>query len=143
MIYDKIDPDFMSEMMKIAKDESKNSPCKRLKVGAVAVELTTGMLLSCDHNRPPKGFIHECLETGCVDINHAELNVLVKAIKQGYMNIGIYITHEPCTYCSKIMIESGIKLIVFEQFYQSKSGFGGGHKLLEKSDIKIIHYINK
>ena len=136
-----INPDFMSKMMIIAKNESKNSPCNRLKVGAVSVCTVTGSILHIDHNRPPGKVKHVCLETGCVDINHAEMNVLLNSLDKTPLPMGIYITHEPCSYCAKAILEiPRIKLIVFEKFYESKSGFGGGHKILEDSDITLIQY---
>jgi len=134
----------MSKMMKIAKNEAKNSPCNRLKVGAVSVSSNTGMLLYKDHNRPPGKFNHQCKESGCTDINHAEMNVLLHSLehKNVFNKISIFVTHEPCIYCAKAIIEVGVDLVVFEQYYESKTGFGGGYDVLNKSNTEIIQYIS-
>ena len=103
---------------------ARRSTCQRAQVGAVIVKdkriLTTG------YNGAPKGLPH-CLEVGCEIVDghcvrtlHAEQNAIIQAALHGVSLEGgtIYTTHQPCHTCAKMIINAGIKEVVFENEYE-------------------------
>ncbi len=122
MIEDKI-------FLKIATELSQASKCVSKQVGAVIVK--DGRILSTGYNGTPAGFIncsehwhgeytkehHEWSKTYEI---HAEMNAIIWAARKGISIEGatIYVTLEPCSECSKNVIASGIKRIVYEKAYE-------------------------
>ena len=112
--------------MNIAKEVSTRSTCDRKHVGAVIVRDKT--LLSTGYNGSIKGLPH-CNEAGCemVDVHcirtsHAEANAIVQAAKNGVKIDGseIYVTASPCYNCFKLIANSGIKIIFYNELYRDQ-----------------------
>lgn len=109
----------------IAKEVSTLSHCSRSKVGAV-IELY-GNIISFGYNGAPKG-----LDNCCEDqdnktfphIIHAESNAILKAAKSGHSTLGgtLYLTLSPCLDCSKLILQSEIKRVVYLEEYRDVSG---------------------
>lgn len=131
---DKKRPNWDDYFMKIAQDVSKRSTCRRRQVGAVLVKdkriLTTG------YNGVPKGLLH-CINDGCLReaLNipsgekhelckavHAEQNAIIQAAYHGVSIDGstLYCTHAPCSLCAKMLINAGVKRVVFGESYPDK-----------------------
>ncbi len=116
---------------------AQNSYCKRRKVGAILVK--DKMIISDGYNGTPTGF-----ENICEDENnntkpyvlHAEANAITKVAKSNNSseNATLYITSSHCIECSKLIIQAGIKRVVFSEKYQ----FDDGLKLLERAKIEIV-----
>jgi dCMP deaminase len=117
--------------MSIAKLVATRSTCLRRKVGAVLVK--DKRIMATGYNGAPTGIRH-CIETGCLRESlgvlpgekhelcrglHAEQNVIIQAAYYGVMTQGttLYTTHKPCIICSKMLINAGVKKIVFLEGY--------------------------
>lgn len=109
--------------MRIANEVALRSTCTRANVGAVVVKdkriLTTG------YNGAPRGLPH-CTDVGCLMVDghcvrtiHAEQNALLQGAMHGVALQGgtIYVTHQPCLTCAKMIINAGIVRVVFVQAY--------------------------
>jgi len=115
---------------------SDNSYCQRRKVGALIVK--DRMIISDGYNGTPSGF-----ENICEDKNnntkpyvlHAEANAITKVAKSNNSSQGatLYVTSSPCLECSKLIIQAGIKRVVFSDAYRLQDGL----ELLKKSDIEV------
>ena len=112
--------------MNIAKEVSTRSTCDRKHVGAVIVRDKT--LLSTGYNGSIKGLRH-CNEAGCemvdghcIRTSHAEANAIVQAAKNGVKIDGseIYVTASPCYNCFKLIANSGIKIIFYNELYRDQ-----------------------
>ncbi|MDO9508547.1 MAG: cytidine/deoxycytidylate deaminase family protein [Thermovirgaceae bacterium] len=129
-------PGWDEYFMSIAAVVSSRSTCLRRKVGAVVVR--DRQIVSTGYNGAPKGTPH-CSETGCLrekmevpsgerhEIcrgSHAEVNAIAQAAAMGSSTSGsmIYCTHEPCSFCTKAIINAGIKRIVFVNSYPDTIG---------------------
>ena len=127
-------PDWDSYFMEIAQVVSKRSTCLRRSVGAVLVK--DRQILATGYNGTPKGFPH-CETVGCLREQlhvpsgtkhelcrgiHAEQNAIIQAAVHGVSTNGatIYCTHQPCVVCAKILINAGIKRIVYANPYPDK-----------------------
>ncbi len=109
--------------MLIAKLVSLRATCPRLRVGAVAVK--DGYILATGYNGAPGGMDH-CIDVGCLVVDghchravHAEQNVIAMAARKGISLEGatLYVTHFPCDTCLKLLINAGIREIVYEEMY--------------------------
>lgn len=108
--------------MDLAELVSTRSTCNRLKVGAVLV--LDKRIISTGYNGVPSGVEH-CNDENCNKDNkcirtiHAEQNAVSQSAKYGIKTDGatIYVTHQPCRDCTKIIIASGIKEIVYKNSY--------------------------
>ncbi|WP_047267572.1 deoxycytidylate deaminase [Marinitoga sp. 1197] len=113
--------------MKIAFLVSERSSCTHRKVGAVIVK--NKRILATGYNQPPSGFPH-CDKINCIrdDLKiksgeyqeicyglHAEQNALMQAAKFGISTDGayIYVTHQPCSICARLIINAGIKKVIY------------------------------
>ncbi|NJR72718.1 MAG: hypothetical protein HC773_01415 [Scytonema sp. CRU_2_7] len=130
-------------MTNLAIEESKHSHCVRLNVGAILVDSYTGDIITSCHNRPAKNHVHICNDSGCIDIIHAETLVILSSRTRDMSKCTMYVTHEPCYYCAKLIVESGISCVVFEKEYVSKTGHTGGLDLLSKSNVCVVQYIRR
>ena len=118
---------------------AENSHAKRRQVGSLIVK--DGMIISDGYNGTPSGF-DNCCETEdnvtktCV--LHAEANAITKLAKFGGMSsegATIYITDEPCIDCAKLIIQSGIKRVVYCRHYRIHDGIN----LLREADIDVVN----
>ncbi len=122
--------------LKMADIWSQNSYCKRRQVGALLVK--DQMIISDGYNGTPSGF-----ENVCEDENdktkpyvlHAEANAITKVAKSGNSSEGatLYVTSSPCLECSKLIIQAGIKRVVFTESYRLEDGIN----LLKRANIEI------
>jgi dCMP deaminase len=123
----------------IAKQVAKASYCKRRQVGAVIVK--NDNIISFGYNGTISGFPNECECDNVTkqDVLHAESNAIAKCCKSSYSSDGatMYITLSPCFECAKIIIQSGIKKVVYFQNYTDLSGLD----LLIKSKIDVLQII--
>ena len=111
--------------LKMAMIWSQNSYCKRRQVGALLVK--EKMIISDGYNGTPSGF-----ENICEDENnhtkpyvlHAEANAITKVAKSNNSSDGatLYVTSSPCLECSKLIIQAGIKRVVFTESYRLDDG---------------------
>ncbi|MBT5069546.1 MAG: dCMP deaminase family protein [Candidatus Marinimicrobia bacterium] len=112
--------------MNIATEVATRSTCDRKHVGAVIVREKT--ILSTGYNGSIKGLPHcdevghEMVDDHCVRTTHAEANAIVQAAKNGVSVNGseIYVTASPCYNCFKLIANSGIKTIYFDEFYRDE-----------------------
>lgn len=121
---------------KIAKVVSEASHAKRKKVGAVIVK--DDNIISFGYNGTPSGFDNNCENADGVTkdiVLHAESNAISKCAKstQSCQGATMYVTLSPCIECAKLIIQSGIKYVMFLERYHDDRGI----KLLLKSGIKV------
>ena len=123
----------------MARIWSKNSYCKRRQVGALIVK--EKMIISDGYNGTPAGFENICEDENNVTkpyVLHAEANAITKVAKSNNSSEGatLYITSSPCMECAKLIIQSGIRRVVFCDTYRIRDGI----ELLEKAGI-LVEYI--
>ena len=124
--------------LRIAKEWSQLSYCKRKQVGAIIVK--DRMIISDGYNGTPSGF-ENCseVEEGLTrwDVLHAEANAILKVARstQSCEGATLYITLSPCKECSKLIHQSGIKRVVYHNGYRDDSGL----QFLIKAGIDVQH----
>ncbi len=111
--------------LKIAREWSLLSYCKRKQVGAIIVR--DKMIISDGYNGTPSGFDNCCEdEEGLTNwyVLHAEANAILKVARstQTCQDATLYITLSPCKECSKLIHQSGIKRVVYQLGYRDTSG---------------------
>ncbi len=114
----------------------QNSYCKRRKVGALIVK--DKMIISDGYNGTPSGFENICEDENGVTkpyVLHAEANAMTKVAKSGNSSDGatLYVTASPCIECSKLIIQSGIKRVVYRDEYRLTDGVD----LLRRAGIQV------
>ncbi len=124
--------------LEMAQVWSKNSYCKRRQVGALIVK--DKMIISDGYNGTPSGFENICEDEGGLTkpyVLHAEANAITKVAKSNNSSEGatLYVTTSPCLECSKLIIQAGIKRVVFTEKYRIEDGL----RLLERANIEIKH----
>ena len=101
--------------MRMARTWSENSYCVRRKVGAILVK--DQMIISDGYNGTPSGFENVCEENNVSKpyVLHAEANALTKVARSNNSSEGatLYVTASPCMECAKLIIQSGIKRVVY------------------------------
>ena len=122
--------------LKIAREWSKLSYCKRRQVGAIIVK--DRMIISDGYNGTPSGFENCCEDDlGLTKwyVLHAEANAILKVARstQTCENATLYITMSPCKDCSKLIHQSGIKRVVFIDLYKDDSGV----TFLNKAGVEV------
>jgi len=122
----------------MARIWAQNSYCKRRQVGAIIVK--DRMIISDGYNGTPSGFENDCEDDNYKTkayVLHAEANAITKVAKSNNSSEGatLYITASPCMECSKLIIQAGIKRVVFAELYTKNEGL----HLLERAGIKIDH----
>ena len=130
-------PQFDKRYLEMANTWSKNSYCERRKVGALIVK--DRMIISDGYNGTPQGFENICEdEEGNTKsyVLHAEANAITKVAKSNNSSQGatLYVTSSPCLECSKLIIQSGIKRVVFSEKYRIEEGI----ELLKRANIEIV-----
>ena len=115
---------FDHSYLEMAQIWAQNSYCKRRKVGALLVK--DRMIISDGYNGTPSGFENICEEDGVTKpyVLHAEANAITKVAKSGNSIEGatLYVTASPCLECSKLIIQSGIKRVVYRDEYRLTDG---------------------
>ena len=119
----------------------KLSKAKRKQVGCLVVK--DGMIISDGYNGTPHGFDNDCeFETRFgyetrPEVLHAESNALTKLAKstQSSDMATVYVTLSPCFDCAKLMIQSGIRRVVYAEKYRIIDGI----ELLDKAGIETVH----
>jgi dCMP deaminase len=122
--------------LKMAKEWSKLSHCKRKQVGALVVK--DRMIISDGYNGSPTGYDNCCEDEDGKTlwyVLHAEANALMKIAKStnNANEATLYITLSPCKECSKLILQAGIKRVVYCNDYKDKDGLN----FLEESGIDV------
>jgi dCMP deaminase len=124
--------------LRMATIWAENSYCKRLQVGALIVK--DKMIISDGYNGTPAGFENICEdETGTTYpyVLHAEANAITKIACSGNNSNGatLYVTASPCIECAKLIIQAGIRRVVYSEKYRLPNGI----ELLEKAMIEVLY----
>ncbi|MDI6888218.1 MAG: cytidine/deoxycytidylate deaminase family protein [Methanocellales archaeon] len=136
--------------MEIASVVAKRSTCLRNQVGAVIVR--DKRILATGYNGAPRGLAH-CLDIGCIrELNeipsgerhelcravHAEQNAILQAAIHGVSteDATIYCTHQPCILCAKMMINAGIKKVVFANQYPDTEAL----EFLKQAHVDVVRF---
>ena len=124
--------------LKMARIWASNSYCIRRQVGALLVK--DKMIISDGYNGTPSGFENECEDehdTTKTYVLHAEANAITEVAKSNNSSEGstLYITTSPCMECSKLIIQSGIIRVVYQEKYRITDGLD----LLERAEIELVH----
>ncbi|MBR1467390.1 MAG: dCMP deaminase family protein [Bacteroidaceae bacterium] len=121
--------------LRMAQIWSENSYCKRRQVGALIVK--DKMIISDGYNGTPSGFPNICEENNVTFpyVLHAEANAITKIARSGNNSDGatLYVTDSPCIECSKLIIQSGIKRVVYGREYRLSDGID----LLRRAGITV------
>lgn len=126
--------------LRMARIWAENSYCKRRQVGALLVKDKS--IISDGYNGTPSGFENICEdEEGRTKpyVLHAEANAITKVAKSGNSSDGatLYVTASPCIECAKLIIQAGIKRVVYSEKYRLEDGL----ELLKRANIEVV-YIN-
>lgn len=124
--------------LRMAAIWSENSYCRRRQVGALLVK--DNMIISDGYNGTPVGFENCCEdEEGRTHpyVLHAEANAITKVARSHNSSNGstLYVTSSPCMECSKLIIQAGIKRVVFSEYYRIQEGID----LLNKAGIETVY----
>jgi len=124
--------------LRMALEWARLSYCKRKQVGAILVK--DRMIISDGYNGTPSGFKNCCEDENDNTewyVLHAEANAILKcaASTQSTKDATLYITMSPCKDCSKLVLQSGIKRVVYIEKYKDHSGLD----FLERAGIEIEH----
>ena len=126
---------FDHRYLEMAEIWAQNSYCKRRKVGALLVK--DRMIISDGYNGTPSGFENICEEDGVTKpyVLHAEANAITKVAKSGNSSEGatLYVTASPCLECAKLIIQSGIRRVVYRDEYRITDGID----LLRRAGIEV------
>lgn len=122
--------------LRMAHIWSENSYCVRRKVGAILVK--DQMIISDGYNGTPSGFPNICEGPDgrtLPYVLHAEANAITKVAKSNNSSEGstLYITDSPCIECSKLIVQAGIKRVVYSKPYRVNDGL----ELLASAGIQI------
>ena len=129
---------FDQRYLEMARIWAQNSYCQRRQVGALVVK--DGMIISDGYNGTPSGFENVCEEDNSGTkpyVLHAEANAITKLARSSNNSEGatIYITASPCIECAKLIIQSGIKRVVYGEKYRLTDGVD----LLERAGIEVVY----
>lgn len=122
--------------MRMARIWAENSYCKRRQVGALLVK--DKMIISDGYNGTPSGFENNCEDenfTSLPYVLHAEANAITKVARSGNSSDGatLYVTASPCIECAKLIIQAGIKRVVYGEEYRIVDGID----LLRRAGIQV------
>ena len=128
--------------MRMARIWAENSYCKRRQVGALIVK--NKMIISDGCNGTPSGFSNICEDEDGLTIPyvlHAEANAITKIARSSNSSEGatMYVTTSPCIECAKLIIQAGIKRVVYGEKYRLEDGLN----LLRKAGIEVVYLENK
>lgn len=124
--------------LRMARIWAENSYCERRKVGALLVK--DKMIISDGYNGTPAGFENICEDENGVTksyVLHAEANAITKIAQSNNNSKGatLYVTTSPCIECSKLIIQAGIKRVIFQELYRIHDGID----LLKRAGIECVH----
>jgi len=124
--------------LRIAREWGQLSYCTRKQVGAIIVK--DRMIISDGYNGTPSGFENACEDTEGVTkwyVLHAEANAILKVARstQSCQDATLYITMSPCRDCSKLIHQSGIKRVVYQNDYKDVEGVA----FLRKAGVEVLH----
>lgn len=121
--------------LRMARIWAENSYCKRRQVGALVVK--DKMIISDGYNGTPSGFENICEENDITKpyVLHAEANAITKLARSSNNSDGstLYVTASPCIECAKLIIQAGIKRVVYAEKYRLNDGI----QLMERAGIKV------
>lgn len=123
--------------MRMARIWAENSYCKRRQVGALLVK--DQMIISDGFNGTPSGFENNCEDEDNVSkpyVLHAEANAITKVARSSNSSQGatLYVTASPCIECAKLIIQAGIKRVVYGENYRIMDGL----TLLKRAGIDVV-----
>jgi dCMP deaminase len=123
--------------MRMARIWAENSYCKRRQVGALLVK--DQMIISDGFNGTPSGFENNCEDEDNVSkpyVLHAEANAITKVARSSNSSQGatLYVTASPCIECAKLIIQAGIKRVVYGENYRIMDGLN----LLKRAGIDVV-----
>ena len=126
--------------MRMATIWAENSYCKRRQVGALIVK--DKMIISDGYNGTPSGFENVCEDENDVTkpyVLHAEANAITKIARSSNSSEGatMYVTASPCIECAKLIIQAGIRRVVYSEKYRLEDGLD----LLRKANVEVV-YLN-
>ena len=124
--------------LKMSRIWAENSYCVRRQVGALIVK--DKMIISDGYNGTPSGFENVCENDMGITkpyVLHAEANAITKVAKSANNCDGgtLYVTTSPCMECSKLIIQAGIKRVVFSEKYHNTEGLD----ILSKVGVELVH----
>ena len=124
--------------LRMASISAENSYCRRRQVGAIIVK--NKMIISDGFNGTPAGFENICEDENGVTkpyVLHAEANAITKVARSNNSSDGstLYVTASPCLECSKLIIQAGIKRVVFHELYRMSDGI----ELLKRAGVECVH----
>lgn len=122
--------------LRMATIWSENSYCQRRKVGCLVVK--DKMIISDGYNGTPAGFENVCEDDNNVTfpyVLHAEANAITKLARIGNSSDGatMYVTDSPCIECAKLIIQAGIKRVIYSKKYRLEDGLN----LLKQAGIEV------
>ncbi len=117
---------------------AENSYCKRRKVGTLVVK--DKMIISDGYNGTPSGFENICEDDNNLTkpyVLHAEANAITKLARSSNNSDGatLYVTASPCIECAKLIIQAGIKRVVYGEKYRLDDGI----RLLQRAGIELLY----
>ena len=123
---------------RMAQIWAENSYCVRRKVGALVVK--NNMIISDGYNGTPTGFENICEDENNVSkpyVLHAEANAITKLARSSNSSDGatLYVTASPCIECAKLIIQSGIKRVIYTEQYRLTDGVD----LLRRAGIEVVY----
>ena len=123
--------------LRMATIWAENSYCRRRQVGAIIVK--DKMIISDGFNGTPSGFENVCEDENDTTkpyVLHAEANAITKVARSSNSSDGatLYVTTSPCIECSKLIIQAGIKRVVFSELYRLADGL----ELLQRAGIECV-----
>src|SRR5574344_2100309 len=124
--------------IRMAKIWAENSYCERRKVGALIVK--DKMIISDGYNGTPSGFENICEDENNVTkpyVLHAEANAITKIARSSNSSDGatLYVTATPCIECAKLIIQAGIRRVVYATHYRLEDGLD----LLKRAGIEVVY----
>ncbi len=124
--------------LRMARIWAENSYCQRRKVGAILVK--DQMIISDGYNGTPAGFENICEDDEGKTkpyVLHAEANAITKVARSGNSSEGstLYITASPCLECSKLIIQAGIRRVVYNDLYRIQDGL----EVLRRAGVECEH----
>ena len=123
--------------LRMATIWAENSYCRRRQVGAIIVK--DKMIISDGFNGTPSGFENVCEDENDTTkpyVLHAEANAITKGARSSNSSDGatLYVTTSPCIECSKLIIQAGIKRVVFNELYRMHDGIN----LLKRAGVECV-----
>jgi dCMP deaminase len=124
--------------LRMARIWAENSYCTRRKVGCIVVK--DKMIISDGYNGTPSGFENVCEDENNVTkpyVLHAEANAITKLARSSNNSDSatLYVTASPCIECAKLIIQAGIKRVVYGENYRIKDGI----ELLQRAGVDVIY----